>query len=242
MIFKAQFPGLPGLTLNAQLYDDAGAPVGSLITTGFVALPAQPDVYLLSTVLPAGHVGALVVYAADDPTASVSFSINPQDTESSAADVWSYGNRTLTTTVPGATLVVTAGPALSLVKAISFDVAITGLSIPANWAKIYFTVKANNSEADNKSLIQIVISNPSAGSDGLLYLNAAAAASASDGTLTVDQPGGNITISITDDGTSLLNSGSNYGYDIKVITSASKSSIIANGTMAFGTTPTLAVA
>lgn len=240
--FVAQFPGLPGLTLNAQLYDATSAPVGSVITTGFSALPNQPDVYQLVTTIPAGQTGALIVYAASDPTAFVVFDINPQALESSAADVWNYASRTLTSTVPGASLVATiAGTALSFIKADRFDVTITGLVIPPTWSKIYFTIKSSVSDTDNHSLIQIVKSNPGAGGDGLLYLNSSAAGSASDGSLTVDQPGGNIAISLTDDAASQLSPGSNYVYDIKVITSASKSSLLTTGTASVGATPTLAV-
>ena len=239
--FVARFPGQSGLTLNAQLYDAADVAYGAVITTGFGVLLAQPDTYTLLLAVPAGHIGTLIVYDADDPLNCVPFSINPTELESSAADNWTYGQRTLTNVSPGSSLVPTiAGGALSLIKAVSFDAGITGLLIPINWAKIYFTMKVNATLPDSQSTIQIVVSNPADVGDGLLYLNGASSGALSQGTLTIDQPGGNAAISVSDDKTSLLDP-NNYVYDLKVITSASKSAVLAYGPASVGVTPTLTV-
>ncbi len=229
-----------GLTLNAKLYDGVGAQVGSTITSGFVAFGNGAYGYIAT--IPDGHVGTLIIYNSADNTQFVPFSINP-DEQNASASIWSYGGqRTLTNVVPGASLVATiAGNMLTLIRAVSFDVTLTGLSIPANWAKIYFTVKTNVSSPDNQSLIQIVASNPAApGSDGLLYLQGGTTPSLSYGSLVVDQPGGNVAVSITDDATVTVQPNT-YSYDLKVITSASKSGVLAGGLFNVTATPTLTV-
>lgn len=159
----------------------------------------------------------------------------------SEAQIWGYATRTLTSPTPGSTTPpAISGSTLSITKAVSFDVTMTGLTIPSTWTKVYFTVKTATNVADNVSMIQIVKSNPGAGGDGLLYANGATAGDATQGSLTIDQPGGNITIAITDDETSVLTAGA-YVYDFKVVTSASKSTILAAGQATIGTPVTLAV-
>ncbi len=159
-----------------------------------------------------------------------------------ATEIWQNPTRTLTSPTPGSTTPpAISGTTLAITRAVSFDVTMTGMTIPSNWTKIYFTVKSNSSQADAVAQIQIVISNPDDAGDGLLYANGAAAGDAAQGTLTVDQPGGDITITITDDQTEDFTAG-NYNYDFKVITDESKSTILAAGQATISTPITLAVA
>lgn len=156
-------------------------------------------------------------------------------------EIWTAPTRTLTSPTPGSTTPpAISGTTLAITRAVSFDVTMTGMTIPSNWTKIYFTVKSNSSQADAVAQIQIVISNPDDAGDGLLYANGAAAGDAAQGTLTVDQPGGDITITITDDQTEDFTAG-NYNYDFKVITDESKSTILAAGQATISTPITLAV-
>ena len=196
----------------------------------------------------------------DDSTAAVVASIGALN-NLSAAQVWSYGSgrtltsgaapsvsdiwnattRTLTSPTPGSTTPpAISGSTLSITRAVSFDVTVTGMTIPANWDKIYFTVKANTTQADAVAQIQIVITNGGDAGDGLLYVNGSAAGDATQAALTVDQPGGDITVTITDDQTEELTAG-NYSYDFKVITDESKSTILVAGSVSISTPITLAV-
>lgn len=157
-------------------------------------------------------------------------------------EIWTAATRTLTSPTPGSTTPpAISGTTLAITRAVSFDVTMTGMTIPSNWTKIYFTVKSNSSQADAVAQIQIVISNPDDAGDGLLYANGAAASDATRGTLTVDQGAGDITITITDDQTEDFTAG-NYDYDFKVITDESKSTILARGAATISTPITLAVA
>lgn len=156
-------------------------------------------------------------------------------------EIWTAPTRTLTSPTPGSTTPpAISGTTLAITRAVSFDVTMTGMTIPSNWTKIYFTVKSNSSQADAVAQIQIVISNPDDAGDGLLYANGAAASDATQGTLTVDQGAGDITITITDDQTEDFTAG-NYNYDFKVITDESKSTILAAGQATISTPITLAV-
>ena len=197
----------------------------------------------------------------DDSTATVVASIGALN-NLSAAQVWSYGSgrtltsgaapsvsdiwnattRTLTSPTPGSTTPpAVSGTQLAIKKATSFDVTVTGMTIPSNWSKVYWTVKSNTNDVDSAAVLQIVKTNGGGAGDGLLYLNGAAATGhASEGSLTVDQAGGNVTIAITDDYTALINGGT-YTSDFKVITSASKSTQLAVCPVVVDSAVTLAV-
>lgn len=64
-------------SLNAKLYDSAGAQVGSTITTGFVSLGNNQYEYLAT--IPDGHVGSFVIYDSANPMAAMPWSVNPQE-------------------------------------------------------------------------------------------------------------------------------------------------------------------
>ena len=85
---------MAGLTLNAKLYNIAGAQVGATITSGFIDHSDRSYSYLAT--IPTGHVGSLTVYDSANPTTrAVRFSINPQETEISRL-AWENSERTLT--------------------------------------------------------------------------------------------------------------------------------------------------
>lgn len=81
--------------------------------------------------------------------------------------------------------------------------------------------------ADDQAIVQLVKSNPSAGGDGLIRLNRAVA-TANQGALTIDHPGGAVTIALTDDASVQLNHG-DYFYDIKMLLSDGSSVVLAQG-------------
>ncbi len=157
-------------------------------------------------------------------------------------EIWTAATRTLTSPTPGSTTPpAISGTTLAIKKATSFDVPVTGMTIPSNWSKVYWTVKSSTGDADSAAILQLVKTNGGSAGDGMIRLNGAANTShESEGTLTVDQSGGNITIAITDDYTALINAGT-YTSDFKVITSASKSTQLAICPVTVDSAVTLAV-
>lgn len=69
-------------SLNAKLYDSAGAQVGATITTGFVSLGSNQYSYLAT--IPDGHIGTLSIYDSANPTAAMVWSVNPQEAGSAS--------------------------------------------------------------------------------------------------------------------------------------------------------------
>lgn len=224
--------------IDTQLSTTHGAGAWST-ATGF-ATPTNVD---SSTSSITGSIGALNNTSAADVWA-YGGGRTVSNGGASATDVWSFtgsGGRTLTSPTPGSTTPpAISGSTLAIVRAVSFDVTVTGMVIPSNWEKIYFTVKSSSAVADTAALIQILTSNPDDAGDGLQYVNGAVAADAAQGTMVIDQGAGDATISITDDQTEDLVAGT-YSYDLKVITDESKSTILASGLVTVGTPITLTV-
>ncbi len=121
------------------------------------------------------------------------------------------------------------GGELTIYQAVSFAATISGLAIPAGWTKIYWTVKRATSEADADAILQIVETNPSAGTDGLLRINGAAGTAAS-GSLTVDQAAGTVAIALVDDVTDDLALATGLVWSLKAI-ATSTSTLLATGTL-----------
>lgn len=143
-----------------------------------------------------------------------------------AAAVWGYATRTLT--IATAQLPASVqGSTATIIRAVTFGATFGSINIPASWSKIYFTVKANNQYADDQAIVQVVKSDPSAGGDGLIRLNRAAA-TANTGALVIDQPGGAVTVQLTDDATAQLNYSDCY-YDIKALLADGSSVLLAQG-------------
>lgn len=127
---------------------------------------------------------------------------------------------------------------LNIVRASTFETTLTGIVAPSGWSAAYFTVKleGNVTSADSTSVMQIKVSNPGAGGDGLLYLNGAAG-TASGASLVVNTNDDEADIFIKDDITAQLATGS-YRYDIKFLYTGSKSGYIYVGTIQVSATPT----
>lgn len=107
---------------------------------------------------------------------------------------------------------------LTFTQGSTFAATVSGLTISATWAKLYFTLKESDYDTDDLALLQLVETNPGAGTDGLLYLAGDAIASpitVADGTLTVSQAAGTVAIAITDNATALLSKASGLVWDIK---------------------------
>lgn len=145
------------------------------------------------------------------------------------ADVWAYATRTLTSTAASTTAAV-SGSTLTITAATTYSATLTGLTIPADWLDMWFTVKDDDSKADSASVVQIHKSNPAdAANDGLVYLNGAAGTKA-DGSLTVDQAAGTVAIRIEATATDDLTRQSGAGYDVKVQSTAAGVTLLTEGT------------
>lgn len=57
--------------------------------------------------------------------------------------------------------------------------------VPVDWTKIYFTVKDKALDADDQSIVQILLSNPGGGGDGLKFFNKRTATTAAWGNIVV---------------------------------------------------------
>lgn len=154
-----------------------------------------------------------------------------------AADVWGYVTRTLTMTAAQVQASV-SGSDLHIVRAVTFAATLTGINFPAGWNKLYFTVKRSPGYADSEALVQIVVSNPAAGADGLLVINQEPATVAAWGSLVV--AGDSVTITLADDATLLLSTGDAGAYDLKTLVDGA-SVLLAAGNATVAGTPTATV-
>jgi hypothetical protein len=139
--------------------------------------------------------------------------------------VWSHITRTLTMTAAQVQAALT-GSTLAITNRVTFSQEISNLTIPATWSKIFVTFKKSRDYPDAAAALQWVVSNPAAAStDGIaVYAGNPGGTSRTLGALTVDQPGGKITIDLQDDIDLALLAG-DYEYDIKSL-QADGSSVI----------------
>lgn len=116
---------------------------------------------------------------------------------------------------------------LTITVGLTFDEAVTGLTIPADWEAALWTLKNNARDADTAALVQLRASNPAAGTDGLQRLNGAALVApitAADGALTVTQASGRIDVWLSDEMTAMLGAATAIGWDVKFIDASGDSS------------------
>jgi len=145
---------------------------------------------------------------------------------SSAADIWSYGARTLTAATvagPGAAL---DGAAITLWRGDSFSVTLTGLGNIANRTKLWLTAKARSHQDDSAALFQVVETT------GLTYIAGAAAGTAANGALTVtDAAAGDMTLTLDEVEAAKLPPLSGAVWDIQVRRSTGAVTTLAVGTL-----------
>lgn len=106
----------------------------------------------------------------------------------------------------------------NIVRYVTYDETITGLTIPAGWQTIELTVKETPEDTDANALLNIVESNPGVGTDGLIVIQkqttAAALLAVTDASLTVNQPAGTVTVHITRAATTKLDDYTAVGFDL----------------------------
>lgn len=154
--------------------------------------------------------------------------LTADDLTALAAAVWTYATRTLTATAAATTAAV-AGATLTVTQATSYAATLTGLTIPAAWTKCWLTVKRAVGDADTAALVQLLVSNPGVGTDGLQRLNGAAA-TAGQGSLVVTQAAGTLTIALSDTAAAALTVRDGLLYDVKVKT-ATGTQVLTSGTL-----------
>ena len=92
---------------------------------------------------------------------------------------------------------------------------------------------------DTLARVQVKVSNPAAGGDGLLYLNGAAATTAAWGSLALDVLAGTATLGLADHATALLAECAGLYWDIKTLASDGASAVVCSGTAEVALTPTI---
>ena len=220
-----------GLTdLRAQLVNSAGSNAGSAVSTGFTELGGGNYQWTYAS-MPDAFRGSVKFYSnADTSDILGTVAINPGsefiDMKLSAlpALIWSYVRRTLTAVTGNG-----GNPSNAEIKIFAnttAEIDLTGLSISASWAKLYFAVKTKPEVDDGSEVLLIVETNPGAGTDGLLIVNGTTG-TAEQATMTVDQAAGTIAIVIEDDTMTEI-APRRYCYDLKQLV-AGRTKIIASG-------------
>jgi hypothetical protein len=172
-------------------------------TSGYVMLP--------TSLIHNGWIGELVWDAllADHDTAAT-FGKHVADLLT-AAQVWQSPIRTLTQSAASVTAAVT-GSDISVPRMSTWTIALTGLGDISSRTKLYFTVKDALGDTDATAMVQVEET------DGLKYLNGAAATTSTDGSIAiVDAVAGSITITLKAAAANVLSTG-DHVYDVKMVT------------------------
>ncbi len=133
--------------------------------------------------------------------------------------VWSVATRTLTQSA-GSVAAAVSGTSITVKRGDSWSISLTGLGSLAGRSKLWVTVKRRKDHPDTSAIFQIEET------DNLLFINEAAAATAANGTLTVDdETAGDITIALDEIETAKLSVYSNISYDVQMLNSGTISTV-----------------
>jgi len=142
-----------------------------------------------------------------------------------AADIWTYGARTLTAATvagPGAPI---DGAALTLHRGDTFSVSMTGLGNITTRTKLWFTTKQRTHHPDNAAQIQVIEA------DGLTVIAGSAAGTPANGSLVVtDAATGSVTLTLDEVETAKLAPGVGLLWDVQMRT-ATTVTTLAIGTL-----------
>lgn len=218
---------LPTLTVGQCVSMYITATVDSIATAAVVAEDVADTRVASDLATTLGAAGAGLTALGDTRLANLDAAVSSRSTLT-AADVWGYATRTLTSlsallssiaaavwayasrtlTQPAASvLAAVTGSTFNVVKSRTYDATLTGLTIQAAWTGVKFTAKTDAREPDADSLLQVTVSNPAAPTtDGVLYIQGAAATPAQrlQGSLVVDQAAGTVALHLQDDLTAML--------------------------------------
>lgn len=109
---------------------------------------------------------------------------------------------------------------ITIKRSASFAATVSGLSIPADWLAVIWTVKGAASDDDDDAVLQVRASNPTAPTDGLLVIESNApdvSLSASSGSVTVDQPGRSVALALKAAATTVLAARGDVVWDLRVL-------------------------
>ena len=208
-----------GLTLAAQLIDTAGDDVGSEIASGFVEINGGD--YLLTATIATNHRGGIVVYESGAPSVILAVgAINPEDAEDVIA-IKAKTDALDTSAFQGVSGI--DGDTLTLVMAVDFAETASGLTIPANWQKCYWTAKEQIDDDDDDAVFQVVVTNGGDDDDGLLWFEGdepdEADLEADDAGLAVNQGAGTVAMTMNAMATAAFEKRRPAGvyYDLKFI-------------------------
>lgn len=137
----------------------------------------------------------------------------------SLSDLWN--SRTLSQSVAAAYGSVN-GSVITIKRGDDNQITLTGLGALGAWTKLYFTLKESLSDEDSEALVQILLSNPGDGDDGLIVLNGVSTdLTAADGAITVsDATDGDIVIRLKQAAAADLTPIKNGVWDVQVVRSS----------------------
>ena len=130
-------------------------------------------------------------------------------------DVYSFASDN-TVNVSVTDVVPANGGQINIVRGDTAVFSLTGLGDLSNLSKLYFTVKAKDTDPDSGSIIQIELA------AGLLVFLGAVALTPADATITIDDAlVGNITVMLSAVETTQLITPTAYGFDVQIVRTAS---------------------
>jgi len=117
-----------------------------------------------------------------------------------------------------------SGSTITAIRGDSLSAALEDIGSLVGYSKVYFTVKGDKADADTSAIIQIEKT------VGLKYINGAAATTAANGSITInDEATGDITVALDEAETAKLSPGG-YQYDVQVVRMAGTVSTLTEGT------------
>jgi hypothetical protein len=213
----AQAGGADTITLNANASDSDDAYVGQVVVLkGGTGSDQASHIIAYNGTTKVATVNKNWAVQPDNTTTYVMLPTGMLYLAGLVSDIWSAGTRTLTQAAIAPQASISAGNLIG-VRGDTISLSVTGLGSLANYSALYFTAKTGFGLPDAESTLQIV--KKPGGSDGLLWLNAAATTS-SWGSITItDANAGDITIALTADASKEL-AVNLYNYDIQIVRSA----------------------
>jgi len=147
----------------------------------------------------------------DGDTGGIAFSFTVQPFGSSTAQVWGHIPRTLTQTSAEIQAAL-EGSRITIHRGDDLSVTLTGLGNLAGRTELWYTAKKAEGHTDLRAVIQITESG------GLVRILQAAAETAANGSITVDdEDDGDVTIALVAVETAKLSPGQRLAYDIQML-------------------------
>ena len=200
-----------GLTLEASLFDELDQAAAGLVTDYLDEIEAGSGTYLFTVQIPDGHQGHLR-FDTDADVFMTSVPINPGGGIEYIDMPISVIASSTSVAVASAASTASCG-ALTGRRGDTWMLVITGLGSLEDRDKLYFTLKDDPAKADTAALVQIEET------DGLKYINGAAAGTAANGDITVsDEEAGDIIVTLAAVESAKLSPATYYGYDIQTVT------------------------